>query len=400
MLIAHVGDTHIGMTNYGKLNPHSGIHSRLEDFDRNMREIVATCIDCNIDAFLFAGDAYKNASPTPAYRNVFEQNIKQLMDNDIPIVMITGNHDSTGLYGSSSALRTFQTLSDVVVADYPHNHVITTKAGDLLVTCMPWPTRRMLFDANGKDYYLPPDEMLDKLQEYIVSKLQTLHDEAKQFQGNRVLLAHLDVDGAVYSSEQTMIVKSSLVIPFDNISMLSGYSYVGLGHIHKHQHLSFDPPVVYSGSIDRVDFSEELDPKGFCLVDIQDNTCQEIEFVKLGIRDMVTMRIDLNDSLDPTDTLIKVIEEKNIDEAIVRIFYTLDSNLEVKVDINRVCNVLDKAYYVHGIYHLADEQKQRRVEIKEQLPLKVIEEYIDQSDKYRTHKDNLIVLAREYAATT
>ncbi len=399
MLLAHVGDTHVGMTNYGKLNPHSGIHSRLEDFDRDMKELVATCINRNVDAFLFAGDAYKNASPTPSYRNVFEQNIKQLMDNGIPIVMITGNHDSTGLYGSSSALRTFQTLSDVVVVNLPQNVTIETKSGPLIVTCMPWPTRRMLFNADGKDYYLPPDEMLDKLQEHVVTKLHSLHDEIKETRAPKILLAHLDIDGATYSSEQTMIVKSSLVIPFDDISTLCGYSYIGLGHIHKHQHLSFDPPVVYSGSIDRVDFNEESEPKGFCLVHLQDDMCQEVEFVELDIRDMITMRIDLNDSLNPTDDLVEVIESKPIDESIVRIFYTLDSSSDVKVDTNRIYKALEKAYYIHGVYHLSDEQKHRVVEIKEQQPLKVIEEYIGQTDIYRPHKNNLMELAREYAAT-
>ncbi len=45
-----------------------------------------------------------------------------------------------------------------------------------------------------------------------------------------------------------------------------------MGHIHKHQNLTRDreeaPPVIYSGSMERIDFGEEGDPKGFCWVEL------------------------------------------------------------------------------------------------------------------------------------
>jgi len=47
------------------------------------------------------------------------------------------------------------------------------------------------------------------------------------------------------------------------------FDYIALGHIHRHQVLSQNPPVVYSGSLERLDFSEEEDDKGFYLVEIE-----------------------------------------------------------------------------------------------------------------------------------
>ena len=59
----------------------------------------------------------------------------------------------------------------------------------------------------------------------------------------------------------------------DHVLLLSNvalpqFEYVALGHIHKTQVLVETPPVVYSGSMQRVDFSEEKDPKGFYVVDV------------------------------------------------------------------------------------------------------------------------------------
>src|SRR5205085_11665121 len=48
------------------------------------------------------------------------------------------------------------------------------------------------------------------------------------------------------------------------------FDYVALGHIHQHQDLNrgTQPPVVYPGSIERVDFSEEKEERGFVLAEV------------------------------------------------------------------------------------------------------------------------------------
>ena len=66
---------------------------------------------------------------------------------------------------------------------------------------------------------------------------------------------------------------------------LPGVDYVALGHIHKHQVLHYaSPPVVYAGSIDRVDFGEEHEDKGWVLVDLPEKGRAEWEFRKVAAR--------------------------------------------------------------------------------------------------------------------
>ncbi len=83
-----------------------------------------------------------------------------------------------------------------------------------------------------------------------------------------VLLGHVSVNGATNSSERSMMLGQDHVLLAGALGR-PRVDYVALGHIHKHQVLRWDPLVIaYSGSLQRVDFSEEADEKGFCVVDL------------------------------------------------------------------------------------------------------------------------------------
>ena len=61
----HTADIHFGVENYGRIDPQSGIHTRLLDFEKVLSLCIDRAIAENIDLFVFAGDAYKTAYPTP-----------------------------------------------------------------------------------------------------------------------------------------------------------------------------------------------------------------------------------------------------------------------------------------------------------------------------------------------
>ncbi len=72
-----------------------------------------------------------------------------------------------------------------------------------------------------------------------------------------VLTAHASVQGASYGGERTVMLGGDLVLP-GSLVRNPRLDYVALGHIHKPQDLNQDghPPVIYPGSIERVDFGE------------------------------------------------------------------------------------------------------------------------------------------------
>jgi exonuclease SbcD len=94
-----------------------------------------------------------------------------------------------------------------------------------------------------------------------------------------IVTYHGTVAGAVSGFEKQLTLEREIQLPQSVLTPL-GVDYVALGHVHKHQCLRQAPPVVYSGSIERIDFGEINEAKGCVLVTFDGKQAQW-EFVPL-----------------------------------------------------------------------------------------------------------------------
>ncbi len=101
------------------------------------------------------------------------------------------------------------------------------------------------------------------------------------------------------------------------------WDYVALGHIHKHQSLNpgANPPVVYSGSLERIDFGEEAEAKGFCWVELTRGHTQWT-FVPVHARPFKTLRVDIRQTDDPTQAVLDQLQPVP-DGSVVRVLVSL-----------------------------------------------------------------------------
>ena len=132
----------------------------------------------------------------------------------------------------------------------------------------------------------------------------------------------------------------------------AAFDYVGLGHVHKHQVISDSPPLVYAGSPERLDFSEEEDDKGFYVVDINNSPSGirsvEYAFHPVNARRFVTIEATVaQDDLDPTTTVLAAISQhqSQVKDAIVRLHITLPSSAQTQLRDNDIRNALSSAYH-------------------------------------------------------
>lgn len=400
MKLLHFSDIHIGMENYSKLDPETGISTALLDFFKTFDFIVEKAFEENVDAVIFAGDAYKTRDPNPTQQRGFGERIARLAKR-IPVILVIGNHDTPNAEGKANTLDIYSALEidNVWVSRKPEILQIPTKSGVLQVVTLPW--------LHKNDY------------KTIAEKLKLLYEKIKP-DSPAILVSHAEIEGATYGSEKGLAIGSDVTIPLP-LFQDKRLSYVALGHIHKHQVLSKKPLIVYSGSPQRIDFGEEKEEKGICLVEIEDNNTRHSEldsesknrsrnefgmtrkttftFIPTNARKFLTIKISLKaDDPDPTQTIIDTIEKNDIKEKIVRVIIDIPAECDKEIRMDQIKKALSSAYIVAGITRNVERIERERTdfgtEVESLTPIAALKKYFE-AKKYSPAKQKLL---EEYAA--
>ena len=139
------------------------------------------------------------------------------------------------------------------------------------------------------------------------------------------------------------------------------WDYVALGHIHKHQNLNESyPAVVYPGSLERIDFGEEKETKGFCWIELEKgNTTWQ--FVPVKARPFLTINVDLREEDDPTMAAQAAIAQYDVTDTIVRVIVRLRPEQDASLREKDVRAALRSADYVAAINRQVDRDVRERL---------------------------------------
>ncbi len=352
--ILHFADTHIGMENYGRTDAQTGLSSRVVDFLRCMDEMIEYARKHDVDLTIFAGDAFKTRNPNPTYQREFAWRVRDLSQL-APIVLLVGNHDLPPTVLKASSIEIYDTLAvpNVWVAGEYTVRPIETKRGPVAVGTAPYPVRaRLMEEIPTAGLTIAETDAL--LQQKLTEILEQLAQEADQYDMPRLLTGHFTVSGAVWGSERSIMLGRDIEVLLSSVAD-PRWDYVALGHIHRHQVLSqAQPPVVYSGSIERIDFGEEGDTKGFCWVELERGNA-DWQFVHLrGCRRFVTLKADLRQSQNPTQDALNLIKKHDLKGVVVRMILDVTPESEARLNEATIRDALKEA----GINYLAVIRKQ------------------------------------------
>jgi len=325
--ILHLSDIHLGSGfSHGQINPETGLNTRLEDFTATLGRCIDRAIAEPVDLVLFGGDAFPDATPAPYVKQAFAAQFRRLVDAEIPTVLLVGNHDQHSQGQGGASLGIYRTLGvpGFVVGDSLETHTIKTRNGAIQIITLPWLTRSTLLtrpETEGLSFEAVNQLLIDRLTVVLEGEIRQSDPELPT-----ILLGHLMADKANLGAERFLAVGKGFNIPLSLLTR-SCFEYVALGHVHKHQNLNRtnNPPVVYPGSIERVDFSEEKEDKGFVLIEVEKGQIKW-EFCTLTVRSFCTIKVDLSKTDEPQQTLIKIIQKHQIQEAVVRLIYQLRSD--------------------------------------------------------------------------
>ena len=406
MKILHTADIHLGYETHGRLNPETGLNSRLHDFVRSFRFLVDRALAENVDLFLFCGDAYRTADPTPTQQKLFAECLRPIADAGIPIAMIVGNHDHPVSFGKASSVDIFGFLSgNVSVYRRPTVDRIETKSGPLQLIALPWPIRSMLL-SKEEHRKKTPEEIRTFIEELYIDFVRQAAEELDPTLP-AVLAGHFTVQGAeVSGSERTSLIAHE---PKFTVGQLTppGIDYVALGHIHKYQDRNLaayergeGPPVVYPSSLERISFKEHDADKGFVLVDIavaDDFKTTTYEFVPTPARRFLPIEVDARDTPDPTEKIIGAIKMRDVRDAVVRVRYRIEEAQAPLVDGRAIRTALTDADTVAAIERVVDPAERKRTStVQRDATLKdALGQYIAQHEALASIEDALLAAALE-----
>ncbi|AFY58407.1 Exodeoxyribonuclease I subunit D [Rivularia sp. PCC 7116] len=348
--ILHLSDIHMGSGfTHGRINPETGLNTRLEDFVTTLSVCMDRAIEQQVDLVLFGGDAFPDATPPPYVQQAFASQFRRLVDAQIPTVLLVGNHDQHSQGQGGASLCIYRTLGvpGVIVGDTLDTHNVQTRSGEVQVITLPWLTRSALMtrqETQGLSLGEINQLLTERLQVVLEAEIRRLDPDIPI-----ILLAHLMADKANLGAERFLAVGKGFTLP---LSLLTRpcFDYVALGHVHRHQNLnkSNKPPVVYPGSIERVDFSEEKEDKGYVMVEVESGSAKW-EFCPLAVRSFRTIEVDVSKTEDPLAAIAKSVAKNNIEDAVVRLVYKLRSEQLDLIDNSSLQEILSPAhtYTIH-----------------------------------------------------
>jgi DNA repair exonuclease SbcCD nuclease subunit len=272
MRVAAIGDAHLGRSYY-PFTTAGGVNQREWDFERSFEAAVDVALAEAPDLICWLGDVFDHPRPTYRSYRVAQRALTRIRDHGIPVVVISGNHDTPRLPGTGSP---YSTLADT----FPEFHFAHRLAYER-------------FELPGLVVHAVPQMLtveaaLDGLDEAARSRsaartnLLLTHPRLTQLQPRHADINEIEVDAGR--------LQSDLVL---------------LGHYHTHARVG--DGMWYAGSTDSFQFSDEPErPKGIVVLDTDTGACRHVPVP--GTRPLVTLDTVYAIGLSPADLAARVME--------------------------------------------------------------------------------------------
>lgn len=270
MRFLHLADLHIGKRVNG--------FSMIEDQKFVFEQVYNVIENEKIDGIIMAGDIYDKPVPSAEAVKLFDEMLTRLVSINLPIFVISGNHDSAERIGfGSDILSAAKVYMSRVYNGNLQKIELEDDYGKINVYLLPFikpaTVKNIYKEAEIKDY--------DDALEYVLS--QEKIDETKR----NVIVSHQFVTGATRSESEEVSVGG-----LDNVSVenYEVFDYVALGHIHRAQQMGRES-ARYAGTLLKYSFSEEKHNKSMTIVDLKEKGNIEIKEIPVKpLHDLKTIK--------------------------------------------------------------------------------------------------------------
>lgn len=266
MKILHTSDLHIGK--------YIGTYDLKEDTEYVLNQVVDTAIRERVEVVLISGDIFDRPNPSEEAIKMYVSFLKELLDKNIKVIAISGNHDS-GI--RLSAYKDILGKGYFVEGEFnsPMRKVsLNDEYGPVNFYMLPFFTP-FIVKSNLK---------LEKgLENYDLAMDEIIKRENIDTSQRNIILAHQFVAGFKFGgSEEDFSYsngdeKNVAGVGIISLDKFQNFDYVALGHIHKPQKISRET-IRYSGSLLKYKTSEIDGPnKSVVIIDLKEKGNIEVK---------------------------------------------------------------------------------------------------------------------------
>ena len=339
--IVAVADVHEGI-NFGfNLDVETGISERALDIHRNLVRAAKFAIENRSKLFVIVGDLFDRTHIAPAYREMIRKDvIEPLGKKNIKIWILAGNHDQPHSSKKGTSIDDFRGYPHVSVYREPSVEEIVIDNKKVRCLIMPYMhpdnVALMVKERLGKD--IPHEQMFTTGQGLIKDWLAKKSEPEADY---KILFAHYYVVGAkIRETSCPEVLPGEFSFTKDMIP--DNLDIAVFGHIHLHQSMGKigKTEIVYPGAVERIDWGEREDPKGFISLSVKEKSWG---FVKLPVRDMMKINVEVMPDEEPNEKILRSIGD--VAGKMVRLEVTLPEGLRTKVSEDKINEKLKNTFY-------------------------------------------------------
>jgi len=339
--IVAVADVHEGI-NFGfNLDVETGISERALDIHRNLVRAAKFAIENRSKLFVIVGDLFDRTHIAPAYREMIRKDvIEPLGKKNILIWILAGNHDQPHSSKKGTSIDDFRGYPHVNVYREPSAEEIVIDSKKVRCIIMPYmhPDNIALMVKNKLGKEVPPEQVFTTGQELIKNWLKEKSEIDADY---TILFAHYYVVGAkIRETSCPEVLPGEFSFTKDMIP--DNLDIAVFGHIHLHQSMGKigKTEIVYPGAVERIDWGEREDPKGFISLSVKEKSWG---FVKLPVRDMMKINVEVMPDEEPNEKILRSIGD--VAGKMVRLEVTLPEGLRTKVSEDKINEKLKNTFY-------------------------------------------------------
>ena len=313
MKLLHFSDTHLGFSEYNKIDPGSGLNQREQDFYDAWQQVIDAIFDHKPEVVVHAGDLFNTPRPSNRAIHVALESIQKINDAGIPMILVSGNHETPRIRTTGSIFESINLFPNVFAA---------------------YQSRYEKFSVNGVDFHcLPHCSLTEELDEAFQMLVKDVSGDTN------VLVSH----GAWGGQEYGMGEFNEQRIPDPENFTKKKFDYIALGHYHRY--IEVKENACYCSATERTSLNQYDGTCGYLVVDLDS---KERHYHEIKTRTMLKPpAIDCSGmTTSEIHQRLEFLIDDMMDDAIVHILLkNIEQDVFLKLDM-RVFDEIFKTTFV------------------------------------------------------